>query len=420
MKQRLFWLLVLALTFTLVVAWGARYDFALGGSLGLRQLSILFAVLGFFFFFLQFVLSTRHPLVERGFGLDKMIHQHRQVGRIALGFLLLHPAFFFLHTGAVLIRGASTAIGLIVLIGLAVTAFLASYHKKLNLPYEVWLNVHKANYVLFPLVFIHVFDRASSGTLFYYLWVAVAAVFLLLIAHKAMRELDIRRNPYEVVGVKQEGKDIWSLTFRGRPLAYRPGQFMHLRLLRRGELSSSHPFTLSSSPTRELLAVTPKEVGDFTRTVKDTQLGDRAYVDAPYGVFSFLNYDCQNIMFISGGIGITPFISMLRYMHDENIQIPVTLVWANKGEKELCFHDELARMEAEMVNLKVVHVMSRQKDWPGERGRIDGALIEKYRTREGSYDYFVCGPPKMNRAVLDALKHMGVPRERVHHELFEL
>lgn len=419
MKQRIFWFLVSIMTFLLIYAWGARYDFSLGGPLVLRQLNLLFAVLGFFFLFLQFILSSRASLVEKGFGLNKMILKHRHVGRIALGFLILHPVFFFLFQGDVVIRGTSMIIGLIVLLGLIVTAALASLHKKLNLPYELWLNIHKANYVLFPLVLVHVFDRATPGTPLYYFWVVFTAVFFLLIVLIFRKEVDIRRHPYQVVEVKQEANDIWSLFLHGRPLDYQPGQFMYLRLLRKGTISSSHPFTISSSPTWNRLAVTIKNSGDFTATVKDTKPGDKAYVDAPYGVFSFLRCECKNIMFIAGGIGITPFISMIRYMYEEKISIPVTLLWANKSEEELCFRDELAKMEKEMDNLKVVYVMSRQEDWKMEKGRINRNIIEKYKTDKGGYDYFICGPPPMSKAVMAALKDMGVPKDKIHHELFE-
>jgi predicted ferric reductase len=161
MKQRIFWFLVLIITLLLILAWGGRYDFDLGGPQVLRQLNLLFAVLGFLFFFLQFLLSTHHPVVEKGFGLDKMILKHRHVGRIAMGFLLLHPVFFFLFRGGVFVRGTSMTIGLIVLLGLVVTASLASLHKILGFPYELWLNVHKANYALFPLAFVHVFNQAT-------------------------------------------------------------------------------------------------------------------------------------------------------------------------------------------------------------------------------------------------------------------
>ena len=420
MKQRTFWLIIALAVFLLIWVWWLSYGLPRESSLAFRQLNRLFATLGFFFFFLQFLLSSRIKLIEKGFGLDKMILKHRNVGRAALGFLLLHPIFYFLYEGEIVFEGVFIFIGPLVLLGITLTGALASQHRKLHLPYELWLGIHKVNYVLFPLVFVHVFGQAEPGTLLLYFWAAFGTAFIVLMIMKARAELHIRNNPYEVVEVKQEAKDIWSLFFKGRPLDYRPGQFMYLRLKRDGRVSSPHPFTISSSPTRENLAVTPKNLGDFTATVKDTKPGDKALVDAPYGVFSFLNYDCKNILFIAGGIGITPFISMLRYMYDEGIKIPVTLLWANKSEEELCFRDELGKMEEEMGNLKVVYVMSRQKEWKGEKGRIDRKLLEKYTSIPGDYDFFICGPPPMSKAVIAELKDMGVPKNKIHMELFQL
>jgi predicted ferric reductase len=222
-----------------------------------------------------------------------------------------------------------------------------------------------------------------------------------------------------VVEVKQEAKDIWSLYFKGRPLNYKPGQFMYLKLMRNGKKSSSHPFTISSSPTRELLAVTPKEQGDFTSTVKDTKKGDLAYIDAPYGVFSFLNYNSDRIVFIAGGIGITPFMSMLRYMYDKKTDKHVILLWVSKNKEALCFEDELRKMEKELKKLQIVFVMSRQDDWQGEKGRIDRDMIERYVPEPAACEFYVCGPPQMSKAAIGALQEMGVSNKKIHHELFE-
>ncbi|MDW7650202.1 MAG: ferredoxin reductase family protein [Bacillota bacterium] len=419
MKQKYFRITLLLAVLFVIYAWGASFGAFKGEYIVLRQLNRLFAAMGFLFFFVQFVLASRIKLLEKGFGQDKMIGLHRLLGRIALGFLLLHPFFFFLYQGEVVVENVFRVIGIVILLGLIVTAAVASLYKKLNLPYELWLHVHKVNYVLFPLVLIHVFYNALPGTLLYYLWVAFAVLFAALILYKVLREIIIRKVPYEVVEVKKEAKDIWSLYFKGRPLPYDPGQFMYLRLVRNGKVSSSHPFTISSSPTRELLSVTPKELGDFTATVKDTQVGDQAYIDAPYGVFSYLNYDCKKMMFLAGGIGITPFMSMLRYMYDKKSEKPVTLLWGNKNEEMLCFQEELNRMEREMKHLKIVYVMSRQEDWPGETGRIDRKMIEKYTENMSDYDFFVCGPPPMSKAALEALGEMGIPQKKIHHELFE-
>lgn len=419
MKTRKFWIVVLFSTAVVVYAW--LMSALLGGNspVSLRQFNRLFASLGFWFFFLQFVLSSRLRLIESGFGLNKMIHYHRLLGRLALIFLLLHPLLLFMHEGSLFLGTPFRLAGLTVLLFLVLTAFVASFYKKLKLPYELWLNIHKVNYILFPVALIHVFGNALPGSLLYYLWVVLSLLFALLLVEKVMREINIRKNPYEVVWVQQESKDIWSLYFRGKKIAYQPGQFMYLRLLREGKLSSSHPFTISSSPTWELLTVTPKELGDFTATIKDTKVGDLALIDAPYGVFSFLNHDCDRLAFIAGGIGITPFMSMLRYIYDRKIQKQVTVIWGNKDEEALCFQKELNEIALEMGNIEVVYVMSAQESWRGERGRIDGKVIEKYVPDLIRCHFFVCGPPMLSLAVMKTLREKGVPDRLIHHELFE-
>lgn len=419
MKTKKFWIVVSFSTAVFIYAW--LMSALLGGDspISLRQLNRLFASLGFWFFFLQFLLSSRLKLIESGFGLNKMIHYHRLLGRLALIFLLLHPLLLFVHEGLLNLGTPFRFIGLTVLLLMILTAFVASFHKKLKLSYELWLNIHKINYILFPVVLIHVFGNALPGSLLYYLWIVLSLLFVLFLVQKATREVNILKNRYEVVKVQQEAKDIWSIYFKGKQVAYKPGQFMYLRLLRKGKLSSSHPFTISSSPTWELLTVTAKELGDFTFTIKDTKVGDLAMIDAPYGVFSFLNHDCDRLAFIAGGIGITPFMSMLRYIYDNRVEKQVTVIWGNKDEEGLCFQEELNNMALEMKNIEVVYVMSAQESWRGEKGRIGGKVIDKYVHDLDMCHFFVCGPPMFSLAIMKMLREKGVPDRRIHHELFE-
>ncbi len=421
-KRTQFWVIVAVLLVASTVSWASLTYFGPLDMFYLKHLNHLFAVVGFVFYFFQFVLSAKIQWIEKGFGLDRMLGLHRTFGRLALGFLTLHflallvfEMVEFSRFYLVLFRW----IGLIALIGLFITALVAVQYKKWHIPYETWKNIHRANYVIFPFALLHVFYNAVPGSFLYYLWIAFTVAFAAILVHKLVRHIQIRKHPYRVVQVKQENPEVWSLAFQGPPLEYKPGQFLHIRLLRDGELSSSHPFTLSSSPTWENLTITPKELGDFTRTIKNTKPGDQAFIDAPYGVFSFLNTSGQDLVFIAGGIGITPFISMLRYMNDRKIQKNVTLLWGNKSQKDLLFTEELASIQNNLENLTLVYVMSRQKDWSGEKGRINGDLIQKYVPDLDIPDFFVCGPPLMSKAVITDLKKLGVETNRIHHELFD-
>ena len=405
------------------IAWINTSDLGPVDIYYLRHAGHLLAVLGVVFLFMQFLLSSRLKQLEKGFGLDRMLSEHRIYGRIGLILVALHFVFLMFYQwiefGSLLLN-LSLLFGIIALVGLTITAGTAVTYKKLGIAYEVWKNIHIFNYILFPLALVHVFLNARPASLLYYLWIILALGYVALVLYRLHRILYMRSHPYNVVEIIQEADDIWSLYFEGKKFSYRPGQFLMIQLMRNNTLSSSHPFTISSSPTRQNLAVTPKELGDFTSTIKETKVGDLAFIDAPYGVFSFLDYETDELVFIAGGIGITPFMSMLRYMADNQVKKKVTLFWANKNKANLCFQDELGKMQKEMHAFTAVLVMSGEKDWPGEQGRINGKLLQKYLPDPGRQDFFVCGPPPMSRAVRAELEKLGIPLHKIHYEIFEL
>ena len=235
-----------------------------------------------------------------------------------------------------------------------------------------------------------------------------------ILAYKIWNWIQIRQHSFDIVEVSPETHDTCSLYFKGRHINYEPGQFMIVQLIRDGKVSEPHPFTISSSPTRDRLCITVKSVGDFTSTISGTKTSDRAYIDAPYGAFSFINHDDQNLVFIAGGIGITPFMSMLRYIYDKKLARNITLLWGNKTEQDILFRDELDKMVAEMPSLRVVHVMSRQTDWLGEKGHIDPEKLERYVSNLESPQFFICGPPVMMQLIVRTLKDRGVPKQSIH------
>jgi ferredoxin-NADP reductase len=166
--------------------------------------------------------------------------------------------------------------------------------------------------------------------------------------------------------------------------------------------------------------VCAKAVGDFTATLGETRPSDQAYVDMPFGVFTFLRHDAERLIFIAGGIGITPFMSMLRYIHDRKLRKEVILLWSNKQEKDIAFRAELEEMATEMASLKVLHILTRQDDWPGEKGRMNADKLKKHVGDFGKGEFFVCGPPPMMTDVQKTLSILGVPKRRIHMERFAL
>lgn len=424
MKVRIVALFAACLIGLSIFSWAAGSNAVFNGPIGLRSLGLLFASAGTVLVFLQFLFSSRLKIIESGFGLDRMFHWHRFFGRFGLGLLFLHFLFIALYRILVfgeLLLNPFILVGILALAGLTVTAGLASTYKRLGIAYEIWRNIHLLNYFLFPFLLIHVFYHTVVGSLLYYLWLFLTLFFIILGGYRITRIVAIRKKPYEVVDLKQEADDIWSLYFSGEKIDFKPGQFMFIQLMRSGRISSPHPFTISNSPTREKLSITPKELGDFTLTIKDTRPGDLAFIDAPYGVFTFL-HDADNLelVFIAGGIGITPFISMLRYMYDLGLERKVVLFWSVREEKNLCFLDELAEMQEKMPGFSYYPVLSTAADHSGMSGRLTGEMIcNKLDGLQGK-SFYICGLPGLTRAMIADLKSLGVHASMIKSELFQL
>lgn len=419
------WSVVLFLVVLLYAVYSWVVTVSAFGSylINVRNISILLATIGLVLILTQFILASRIKVIEKGFGLDRMMRWHRLFGRVGLFCIFIHVVlilYYYLRLLEGIYFNIFIAFGLLALLGLTITAALASLYKQFYLAYETWRNIHLANYILFPLIIVHVLYFSRTGSLLYYLWIILAVTYLGVVIYRIVRIISIRTNPYTVCDLKQEAAGIWSLFFKGKKIDYQPGQFMFVQLLRNGQRSSAHPFTISASPTREHLSVTPKELGDFTSTIKDTRIGDQAFIDAPYGQFSFLNHDHGEFVFIAGGIGITPFISMLRYMYDQGIDRKVVLFWANRTEENLCFKEELAEMQNKLSGLDLIMVMSEQPDWSGEKGYLDLQLISEHLDTLDNKTFFICGPPPMSRAIIGKLKKRKIPSSRICSELFEL
>jgi ferredoxin-NADP reductase len=203
-----------------------------------------------------------------------------------------------------------------------------------------------------------------------------------------------------------------------RPLRHLPGQFMFLTLLRDAAPAEEHPFTISSSPSEDgVISATIKESGDFTRTIALARPGDRALVEGPFGRFSFVHYAAERFLFISAGVGSTPFASMLRCLSDTGDPRPVLYLCANRTEADIAFREELARMPS---NVKVVHLLSQPGPrWPGARGHLDEAVLGRLAGSSlAGAAVFLCGPPAFMSSARRSLRALGVPRAHIHLERF--
>ena len=425
MKKTLLYVVMAALLAMPVAIWSTTLFPGLGVAAYLYAAGRLLALLGFVLILIQLILSSKFKWIERGIGLDQLFRIHRKVGQIGLILVLCHPVFILssdLLFGVPFRFPLAKLVGATALTALCTTVALALWYRRFGLKYEVWRTVHLINYVVLPLALLHSLTLGSDlsvGPLRWY-WYALGTIYTLVLVHRVWRRFAIRRRPYTVASITPETHDTVTLCLDGPRVSHDPGQFMSVQLERDGRVSEAHPFTIASSPTSDQMCITVKAVGDFTATVPDTMTSARAFIDAPYGVFSFVRHDARDLVFIAAGIGITPFLSTMRYIRDKGLERNVLLLWGNKSEADVPCAAELEQISKDVPSCRIVHVMSKQPDFRGEKGRIDAALLQRYVADPDAAEFFICGPPAMMSGTVAALRGLGVPKSKIHFEAFAL
>ncbi|MDQ2969352.1 MAG: FAD-dependent oxidoreductase [Actinomycetota bacterium] len=210
----------------------------------------------------------------------------------------------------------------------------------------------------------------------------------------------------------------------GREVDFKPGQYFWVTLL-------DPPYEDEKGPRRHVSVVTsPNERGvlglctrlrdsAFKRSLVELPVGAEVDVEEPKGSFLLPEETDQPYVFIAGGIGITVFRCMLRYIVEEQFPHRVTLVYSNRDRESAAFLDELLELEQVNPNLQLVLTMTEDPAWDGETRRIDVELLRDHFGDElQSLTYLTAGPPAMVEGVVETLQNAGVPEERIRPDRF--
>ena len=233
---------------------------------------------------------------------------------------------------------------------------------------------------------------------------------------------------WKVVQTIKENDEVTSVVIApeaGQAPPHKAGQFASIRIMTPEGWSEPHPFTISCDAHDDTYRFTIKNVGDFTAHVDQWQPGTPVQCSGPAGAFCKDIDSKKNIVCIAGGVGITPFLSVLRTFRKEKSGNQMLLFWCNKTLDDAFCRDELAEM-AEELNLTVVHVFSRENALPMPAdqggihcrlGRLSREILEEFHISP-SAAFYVCGPPPMQEAVLGMLQSCGIAPEQVQREAF--
>ncbi|MBG0775445.1 MAG: FAD/NAD-binding family oxidoreductase [Desulfovibrionaceae bacterium] len=203
----------------------------------------------------------------------------------------------------------------------------------------------------------------------------------------------------------------------------KPGQFASLRVMTNTGWSEPHPFTISCDTDSEEVCFTIKKSGEFTASLRDLAPGTPVRCEGPFGTFCADISEHHDVVLIAGGVGITPFLSVLRNFRVHESGHRVTLFWSNRTLADAFAADELAEM-TRGLDLVVVHCITRE-DPPAsstprvhfEKGRFGRQLLQKYAPNP-SAAFYLCGPPAMQEAVLQELSSCGIAPDAVQKEAF--
>ena len=179
-----------------------------------------------------------------------------------------------------------------------------------------------------------------------------------------------------------------------------------------------------SSPEMEYYIVKRAHVGtsiEHTSHFVDSNIGDKYYIKGPYGQFRFDPKENKKVLFIAGGTGLAPFISMLRHIKALGSGNDVDLLYSIKFSTEIIRKDELAAYAKEL-GLKTTITVTRPQQgdgWTGETGHINADMIKKHSPDVTDRTCYICGPPAFVKAVKDALISLGVMAEKISADVWD-
>jgi predicted ferric reductase len=415
----------------------------------LVSIAVVCALAGATSFAMNLVLGSRLKFVDALFGgLDRMYRAHRINGRVAFLLILSHgllilasrattdtDAALGILTGS---EGWTVTFGLIAVIAMAVSIYLTLY---VRLNHELFVYVQRSFGVIFLLATLHIFrtpgTKALSPALTYFMFAVAGAGILAWLYRSMLGDALVRRLEYRVSKVNRLDQSVTELTLtpEDKPLNFTPGQFAFITLyskemdkffhpfdvvyeggdavftVRSGAVHrQAHPFSITSSPDDRDLKVAVKALGDFTSALRNVEHGAFATVEGPFGAFCHVKIPNPRQIWIAGGIGITPFLSMARSMTGSEFE--VDFFYAMETGDDGYFLDELFELADKNPRMKVIPV---RRD---KLGFMTADDVEGVTKDLKAKDILICGPPPMIDGLTAQLVAKGVPKNQIHFEKF--
>lgn len=380
-------------------------------------------LLGMMLFALNLVISNRSIFFDKIFsGLHNFYNAHKWLGSLSFSFLLFHPIFLvikylsisFYDAAMFLLPGSNFAVtmGIFSLLLMIVLLSVTLYFK---IKYHIWMFSHKFMILVFVFAILHVLFISSDISRdvflkFYILFFSILGLisgfyrsFLRFIFNKdfkyIIKNISILNN--NVVDIEMESeKEIMS---------FKPGQFIFIKFIGEGISSESHPFSISSSSKDSNLKITVKYLGDFTSTLNNLKAGMKAEIEGPFGEF-FENRKNKKEIWLAGGVGITPFLSLARSL--DVVKNDIYLFYCLRDPNEAVSSKELQDLSLSNNKFHFITWCSNEK------GMINADEISKLTNGTIDTDIYLCGPPPFMKGLEGQLISKGVSKSDIYFEEF--
>jgi predicted ferric reductase len=452
-EELLGWVITFVLCVIPLVFWAHINPFSQINNISSVMINIgrVTGLIGIVMYSLNLIYATRLRFLEYLFGgLNRVYIAHHIIGGLALIFLSLHPLFLAMRyiqvslmqvslfllpnnlapIGALfnthspyhsqVLQQWALAFGIVAfwgMVGLLLVTFF------IKLPYKFWLMTHKYLGVFFIIAVMHLLFINSDTTVSLPLRVYLLTISGLGIAAYIYKTLVgkilIRTYRYDVQDVRQKANGVLEVRMYPEALAmsYKPGQFVFIRFLGAGSDGISdewHPFSITSTPGEAVLSVTIKGLGDYTNNLARLLPGTQAEVEGAYGKFSYREFKNPNQIWVAGGIGITPFLSMVKSLPADGFN--VDLYYSVRTASEVI--DWPLLYNAAMTHggkLRVIPYISDQ-----QQGHLSADFIEQNSGPLAKRDFYMCGPPPMMQSLKKQLRAKSVPATSIHSEEFAM
>lgn len=383
----------------------------------------LAGLIGFMALSLLIISGDSARFFDKYFGIDKIIKFQRKFALVTAVFVLSHPLFFIL-SGKSLINYLipdfaviPLALGTFSLYIFIIVMICSLIYKRIS--YNIWQYIHILAYILF---FFSLYHAVNWGSDYNLLSIKIIYGILLVsivigIIYRICYKLKQRTNKFTVKGIKWETKDTFTLILKpDKKFNFKAGQFCFLRL-NKDKLYARHPFTISSSPGEEDLHFTIKLNGIFTKKASELEKGREVIVEGPFGIFT-LEDDKKDLVFLAGGVGITPFMSMIRNQLKNKKRQSILLLYGSRTKGGAIFKNELDKIKEKWF--RKIYVLSQDNSHHKmcEKGYINRKTLRKYVKDIKNSIYYICGPEPMKVLCKKELKALCVDSKNIVSESF--